>query len=585
MEFNTFETKFFFDLKSNNKACVNTLDYQSKLIEANLGEDGNQKTIDEFVQKFNDCLLLQCEAKKFKLFEKVLRHPTMKKVLEAFQKSDILIKACKISVDDKNKSMLKWLLTMNIDLCIQDDDGMTALMYAVKNSKLMFVVKYILENGRRSIHLLDKNGENALFHSLGQIEILNELLRTEIDVNHKNNNMENVLIYCCKNDIFEPIQYLTVRKDIDVNDIDGEERTAAMYLTEKARNSEIRTLNKRDCNYNYKNKKNESVMSILIHKLYEPKEQRQYGLISKYISILTIMVHFNCSFNVTIDEDENTAIMAFIIVNDIYTLYYVLNYSRNFDLSIKNKYGESASSLAMKSENSSFYLKLMLENPTFDYDYVDNQTGNTMLMITTLSQPTFIGKVLENNINSINSVNHKKENALIIAIKANKRKAIFELLNHHININYQDSFGNTALHYAVMSKNQFQISCLLTHNVDINVKNNEGKSPLNLANDMGDKAIIGLLTSNEALNNLENSNDDSMENEMDESMKEYLYPCITNTFNGFIIDKSLINVEKKYYGELLENLDPKYNMLMYNPITGVNYKKVSASIAPLALIL
>ena len=34
-----------------------------------------------------------------------------------------------------------------------------------------------------------------------------------------------------------------------------------------------------------------------------------------------------------------------MIVRDFYSLLYVLKYSSNYDLSIKNKYGENASSL------------------------------------------------------------------------------------------------------------------------------------------------------------------------------------------------------------------------------------------------
>jgi len=568
MEFTDFANEFFNDIKANNKSCIKAIEKNSELIEVNIGSDGNPKTIDKFIQNFNECLILQCEEKKFKLFETILRHSSMKYVLESFQKSSILVNACKLYSKDRNtKPMIKWLLTMDMDLCAQDEDGMTALMYAVKHNKLLSIVQYIIKNEPSSLNLIDKNGENALFHSLGQIDILNELLRTDIDINHKNNKSETVLIYCCKYDIFEPIQYLTVRKDIDVNDIDGEERTAAMYLTEKARNIELRSLNKRYCNYNYINKKNESVMSILVNKLYEPKETRKFGYFRSYITILTSLVHFNCNFDAPVDEDGNTAIMAFVIVNDFNTFYYVMSYNKNFNLSTKNKYGESASSLAVKCENKNMYLKLMMKNPTFDYEYVDPQTGNTMLMLLNISDPNYVGKILENNINVINCVNHKKENALIIAAKADNRKSLFELLQRGINVNQQDILGNTALHYAVMTKNKFYIKQLLSNQADVHIKNNEGKSPLDL-----DSTILSNDYSNDSDNN-------DIKNKkvvkFDKELEEYLYPCITNTFNGFVLDYSLIKIERDYYGELLEKINLKYEFLKCNPISGSNYKKIA----------
>lgn len=53
------------------------------------------------------------------------------------KKSDALIRACK----NGNKNACSWILTMVIDPCVQDESGMTALMYATKNSSLISIVK------------------------------------------------------------------------------------------------------------------------------------------------------------------------------------------------------------------------------------------------------------------------------------------------------------------------------------------------------------------------------------------------------------------------------------------------------------
>jgi len=574
MEFNTFETKFFFDLKANNpKKGLKKIDTYSNLIKENLGEDGDSNTLDKFIQKFNEYLLLQNDNKKIGLYEKILNHPSMKKVLEKFQKSDILIQACKnFKNGDNNKHLIKWLLTMNIDLSIQDKDGMTALMYSVQNNKLLFVVKHIIIYGYDTIHILNKNEENALFFSLNQLDNLNELLRTEIDINQKNKDMNTVLLYCCKNNIFEPIQYLTNRNDLDVNITDGEERTSAMYLTENGRYDELRHLNKRNCNYDFRNKKNESVMSILIHKLYEPMEQRQYGMFNNYLNILTTLVQFNCSFDIPIDEDGNTAIMAFILVNDYNTLSYVLNYNNNYDLSVKNKYGENASSLCIKCKNNTIYnLKLMIEHPTFDFNYVDPQTGNTILMLAAMTNPYYVEKIIEKNINSINQVNNANENAIILATKLDNRKCAFDLIDNAIYVDQQDHLGNTALHYAVMGRNKFFISSLLSIHADIHLKNNEGKSPLDLAHEMKNKVIIGLLTNNEILSILAANDEKEIKNKEEnikldgKTIESYLNPWVTNTFNGFQMEKQFINIEKKFYGNLLsEIINLKHKSILGN---------------------
>lgn len=570
MEFNTFETEFFLCLKTNNlKRVIKKINAQSKLVEEYLSEDRNSNIVDKFVQKFNKYLLLQNDHKKIGLYEKILNNSAMKKVLEKFQKSDILIQALK---ENNSKHLIKWLLTMNIDLYVQDKDGMTALMYSVQSNKLLFVVKHILFYGYESIHILNKNGENALFYSLNQLDCLNELLRTEIDINQKNNNMETALLYCCKNDIYEPIEYLINRKDIDVNVTDFEDKTAAMYLTEKGRYFELRHLNNRNCYFNFVNEKNESVMSILINKLYEPVEQRQYGLFNNYINILVSLVRFNCSFDLPVDEDKNTALMALILVNDHNTLSYVLNHSNNYDLSIKNKYGENASSLFMKCKNLNSYTELMINHPSFDFNYVDPKTGNTMLMLAAMTKPLLVEKFIEKNVYSINQVNLFNENAIILATKCNNKECAFDLIDNAIYVDQQDHLGNTALHYAVMGNNKFFISSLLSINANIHVKNNEGKTPLDLAHDMNNKIIISLLTNNEILGILA-ANDEKYKakeenvNIDDEIIKSYLNPRVTNKFDGFTMEKQFIHIEKRIYSNLIENINIKNK-----PILGNNRK-------------
>jgi len=190
---------------------------------------------------------------------------------------------------------------MDIDTCIQDEDGVSALMYASKNPSLLFVVEYLVKDGK-CLNLLDKDGNNALIYALNNINALNILLKTDIDINNKNSNNESIILYCCKYDIYEPIPILTDRKDINVNVMDNEERTPAMYLGEKARKDEFLWLNKRDCNYNFKNKNNESALSHIINSMYLSENYSKSGTFIQCIKMIISLVHFGCDFNYPIDE-------------------------------------------------------------------------------------------------------------------------------------------------------------------------------------------------------------------------------------------------------------------------------------------
>jgi len=341
-----------------------------------------------------------------------------------------------------------------------------------------------------------------------------------------------------------------------------------MYLAEKARKVELTNLKKRNCNYNYKNKKNESVLSLVLKNMYSTIGQSTLYL--PYIKILTSYIHFGHNFDIPIDEDENTPIMLLIIVNDIHTLNYVLNYSNNYNLSLKNKYGESACSLALKYKLPKGILTQMIKHPTFDINYKDLHNGNNILMLSSMTEPMMINNILEINNTLINTVNNNNENALILATKSNCKGAITPLLNHHININHQDYLGNTALFYAIDKNNVELIKLLVSGNANMNLKNIEGVSPLDYAKKLNYKYILNIMMDsyssidNESFENKEvkdyyfqfNQGNDSVfkYNEIN----DYLYPNIgKNKYSEIDLPFDLIIAERKVYLELMNNVDMK----------------------------
>jgi len=584
MDFNNFETKFFSNLKNENENYLEFIDNNRDLIESFNGLNGNTDTLNEFLNKLINFIVYDIKVESiFSAIENILKHPVMAKVLEFFQQSNILIKVCENSVkkitrsnklndnedsinndfEKIDKNLIKWLFTINIDPCVQNEEGITALMFSAQYPELLFVVKYLIKNSPQCLSLQDKKGENALFYSLRNPVAFKELIKSEIDVNQQNIFGETALIYCCKNEIYEMIpELLNNRRDINVNQTDKEDRTAAMYLAEKGRNKEFRALNLRCCFYDYKNHKNESVISILIKKLYSTNGNKRLSseLLTEYCKILLGLVIFNCDFDLPVDEDENTALMAILLARDFYTIYCVLQNSENYNLSTQNRYGESASSLCMKSNNSAFFFPLMFKHPTFDFKYIDIQTGNTMLMYSAIAHPQCINKIVKHSVNTINVTNKKNETALILAAKINNKKSIIELLNQSVNNDKQDHLGNTALHYAVKNKEPEIVNQLLIDFANRDIKNNEGKTALQLAHEINDKTILNYMENNR-INYYDNNNnsieidEESNKRSMveDISVLEYLYPWITRTYEDFKVNSEWIEIEKSVYGCRVED--------------------------------
>jgi len=547
MNFEKFEKDFLSELKNNNKNCLKKINENENIIKMNLGEHANHETVNRFVEELNNAIIIQ---KKFSLFEKVLKHSSFKRIYQSWKNSNILIKVCQIG----NKDACKWILNLDINPRVQDENGRTALMYAVENKSLISIVRKLITNSD-CLEILDNNGNNVLFYALHNIEVLNELLRTKINVNHLNKNNETVLLYCCKHDIIEAINSLTVNKDINVNITDDDNKTPAMYLAEYGRYAEMKSLSIRNCNYDYINKKGESILSIVLNKLYNPNEDITV-MASNYIRIITTLVQLNCNFNIPVDKDGNTPIMIFMLVNDFDTFCYILTYHKNIDLTVKNYYGESACSLGLKLKNGIFFNRL-LKYPTFDLNYIDPVYNNTLLMLTSLTKPELIKEIIEDNVNIVNEVNKRNENALILATKANQIQSVDNLLKYStINVNQQDDFGNTSLYYAVDLKNLTILHLLLSHQADPNIKNSDGKSALNLAHEIGDKTILNILSdpSTFSENGLkeENSNEPCIKYE---EINEYLKPNIKYYNEDYRLTNSIINSMRRVYNNIKANLN------------------------------
>jgi len=512
MEFEQFKLKLFNDLKKKSKKCLRRIDINKNLVQANLGENADPNTIDMFVKDFNKIILVTTSKfsffEKYSLYEEVLRHNEFSKVYSAFKNSDILINACKYN--NKTTDLIKWLLTMEINPCVQNEEGLTALMIASKKPGLINIVKEHSKNCD-CINLLDNNKKNALFYALDNKEALNILLQSNIDTNiiKEDGKNEPILMYCCKNDIFGPIPELVKSPNINANIINEEGWTPAMYLAEKGRTNEFISL-KKYCNYDTVNSKYESVLSIIIQKIMN--HTINDTIFPYYVRILSFLVHCDGNFNVPVDNIENTALMAFMVMNDTYSVYYILKYNRKVDLRVKNKYGENASSLCLKCNFSKTLLDLFFNHPTFDFDYVDNNTKNTMLMLCSMTPHSYyISNIINKNVNIVNEVNNRQESALILATKFKNLSTVDKLFKSNIkvnqedfsikinasviNVNQKDYLGNTALYYAVDLKDTKLISYLVLNHADINIKNNEGQSPLDYAYELDDKAIITALLS------------------------------------------------------------------------------------------
>jgi len=561
MDFKTFETNFLTLLKNKDNNCIKLLDENEQLIEKNLGFHSNPKIIDKFVSQISD-IVINIKSKnkilkiknQFELIEKALNHPCLNNVKGAFINSDVSIKACY----NKNKDAINWLLsTMHVNPRVQNEDGMTVLMAAAQMN-YQSVIKPFLNN-TECLNIEDKYGNNVLFYSVACPQFIpneaisnntypRELIDSVIDINHINHNGETALIYCIKNENFKAINYLLKNPKLDVNVADKTGKTAAMYLVEKGKYMELSFLHRKNCNYDYINiNNNESVLSILLNKMYGSENDYKSISYKSYIQIFSVLVSYQIDFNSPMDNDENTAFMVILGMKDFDSACLCAKHLRRLDLSVKNKYGENATSLCFKFGFPEI-LDILKNNVTFNYYFRDAVNQNTLLMFSVVNKCIFIKELLENDPNIINDVNCKNENALIIATKINQVKAVEILLNYGININQQDDLGNTALHYAIKIEQPKLVQMIMNKNPKVDLKNNDGKTALMLAKEIDNAEVLKVL--NDPSCSIKSS-DERNTKQLEIYRKEiqaYVTPYINNKYPDYKCTKEMKkNKEEIYY--------------------------------------
>ena len=384
------ELKSLYYIKDNNEECINCINNNKKIIQEYYNEYDNSLAVKKFVDKLKDVIM---NLTKFKLMDKVLSHPAFKDIYKEFKESDILIRACQ---NANNKKLVEWLLTKDIDLYVQDIEGKTALMHAAEHYQMLFAVEKLIEGSDDHIHITDNNGNTALFY--GNRDVLIRMLKAKFDLNHINNDNENIFLYYCKADKFKLFDLL-LNLDINFNLVNNVGKTGAMYLVEHNRFLQLRDLiAKKQINVNYKNKFGDTLVSVFIKNYYRSYNnymgnfvtEGNYLLYKNAAFTLQELVKAGCDFNVIIDDDCNTPIIFFLLTEDYVSANYILS-NCDIDISVQNKFDISASLL------SEFINKNVFDQLQYHKKRNKNRFSYDSLIILIRNNKTFDSSFLNSN--------------------------------------------------------------------------------------------------------------------------------------------------------------------------------------------
>lgn len=458
-----------------------------------------------------------------------------KKELSQKEKNDILFYFGQKKKTEKDIDIFKYFIKTKIDLNSVNNNNKDIIKLLLESgSDIDLELLKILEKKSFDFKKIDFDGNNYLTSAIDAVkdkkslEILEFMLKMEVDVNHKN----------IKN--FTPLSYLLTRPNknynkeiltllfkygLDPNKTMGKnEETALIWICESVNNmidiSLIDGLLENGADPNILDKEGYSPMTVLILNEHMPQKaiigQKliDYGSDVNFVdqhgksplvyvtlnlfqfenqNLLPLLVSNGADINY---KDENgNSLLSYAVSYGSYLIYYEYTQfllSLGIDPNIKNNFGESPMVTVSKNINSNFIAANLLYIYGGDIDSSDIY-GNTALSYAAITyegerESDLIDYLISHGAD-INKENKSGYNPFMLAILYSEREkgieALEKLLPYYSDINKGSSFDYTPLmvaaHYSNEGASIKAIDFLIKNGADVNTVQNDGTSPLMLA--------------------------------------------------------------------------------------------------------
>ena len=376
-----------------------------------------------------------------------------------------------------NTEVVKLQLKEHVNVNIQDEDGVTALMLASLNGHTQ-VVELLLKNNA-DVNIQKEDGVTALMLASqnGHTQIVELLLQENIDVNVQGTNGENALMMAVDHG-HTKIAELLLKKIENINTQDKNGFTALMIASKKDQIFVVELLLKENADVNIQNK--EGVTALMI------------ASGNGYTQVVELLLKENADVNIQ-NKEGVTALM--IASGNGYTQVVELLLKENADVNIQNKEGVTALMIASGNGYTQVVELLLKENTDVN---IQNKEGVTALMAASQNGHTQVVELLLQENTDVNVQGTNGENALMMAVDRGHTQISELLLKKIENVNAQDKNGFTALMIASQNSNTQIVELLLKENADVNIQNVEGMTALMAAIDNEQSEVVECLLQSKA---------------------------------------------------------------------------------------
>jgi serine/threonine-protein phosphatase 6 regulatory ankyrin repeat subunit B len=404
-----------------------------------------------------------------------------------------------------SKEITAKLLSVGADLEAQDDDGWTAIYYAIyygnteifnqllNNGALVEDVSLLIassENGNREIiaklidcdvdvDIQDKNNYTPLICACenGNEHVVKQLIHARASVDIKNNNGSTSLMLASQNGHGEVVaQLLAAKADVDARDNDGV--TALMLAIQNGDAEVVKLLIAAEANINIQTKaENYCIGTPFI----------EWGVNITTYSALTIACLYGFS------DIVNLLVLA-----------------KNIDLDSRDSNGDTPLIFAIKCRNHEVIsggnddvIRILLCAGA-DIEAKDalgctplilasqNNYYDKVTMICRVVEPHVVSQLLNAKAN-VSAQNINGRNALMYACENNCSENVFELLKYPDVADIIDLAGMTALMLASQNGHSAVVAQLLAIGANAEMADNTGMTALAIASQNGHNEIVELL--------------------------------------------------------------------------------------------
>lgn len=409
------------------------------------------------------------------------------------------------AVANNNIKMVEYFVNKGAEIDSQDSQGVTPIMIGALN-KNFEIVKYLDKKGA-DINIKDESGENALYYALkgGNLEIVKYFVNKGISYDKDNlfkislwNKQYKITDYLysigLKPSAKMIIDYLDNSNFDEINAVEVLKKAVSYGLDINEKNEIGETLLGLAIRTNsleilkYLLSKNVKLENILFD-----RDAFEYAILYGKEDALKLLLPKNKNINKKYHETKET--LMHLACNEKANIELWSLYSAIGELPAHQSTGESLNMkivfLLLKNganlneKNSSgqtpieylFYNNRVeevkeIERKGYKIDYKENFGGAI------LSQEDEIYDFVKSKIKNYNFQDSKGNSPLHYAVISEDLTRVEEIINETKNIDIKNNEGKTPLHYAVEKKELEMIKLLLTRGADVNIKDKKGNTPI-----------------------------------------------------------------------------------------------------------